>query len=79
LCEFSGINGRNISVTLKIPRLQQRTDFLKTGIRKIERMASVSHHTIRKILKGETVRRNTLAKVVKEIDRTLVSRSKESK
>ena len=40
---------------------------LKTGIRRIERETKVSHHTIDKILKGESVRRKTLAKIVKQI------------
>ena len=38
---------------------------LKTGIRKLERETKVSHHTISRILKGEHVRRKTLAKIVK--------------
>ncbi len=40
---------------------------LKVGIRKLERDAGVSHHTIDKILKGERVRRKTLAKIIKQI------------
>ena len=42
---------------------------LKTGIRKLERETRVSHHTINRILKGENVRRKTLAKIVKKIQR----------
>lgn len=44
-----------------------RQQILKTGIRKVERETKVSHHTIDKILKGESVRRKTLAKLVKQI------------
>jgi hypothetical protein len=45
-----------------------KKDILKNGIRKLERDTGVSHHTIDKILKGERVRRKTLAKVVKQIE-----------
>jgi Cro/C1-type helix-turn-helix DNA-binding protein len=44
-----------------------RKDILKTGIRKLERDTGVSHHTIDKILKGEPVRRKTLAKILREV------------
>jgi hypothetical protein len=37
---------------------------VKIGIRKLERKTRVSHHTINRILKGENVRRKTLAKVM---------------
>ena len=40
------------------------SQILKTGIRKVERETKVSHHTIDRILKGESVRRKTLAKIV---------------
>jgi predicted transcriptional regulator len=42
-------------------------DILKTGIRTLERKTGVSHHTLDKILKGERVRRKTLAKIKKQI------------
>src|SRR5580658_6508910 len=42
-----------------------KQDILKTGIRKLERDTGVSHHTLNKILKGEHVRRKTLAKIMK--------------
>lgn len=41
-----------------------RGQILKAGIRKLERETKVSHHTINRILKGESVRRRTLAKIV---------------
>jgi predicted transcriptional regulator len=44
-----------------------KRDILKTGIRKLERATGVSHHTLDKILKGEWVRRKTLAKVVRQV------------
>jgi hypothetical protein len=44
-----------------------RKDILKIGIRKLERKTGVSHHTIDRILKGENVRRETLAKVLKHM------------
>jgi hypothetical protein len=42
-----------------------KQDILKTGIRKLERDTGASHHTLDKILKGEHVRRKTLAKIMK--------------
>jgi predicted transcriptional regulator len=44
-----------------------KEDILKIGIRKLERETGVSHHTLHKILKGERVRRRTLAKIVQRI------------
>jgi hypothetical protein len=41
-----------------------KEQILKTGIRKLERETRVSHHTIIRILRGERVRRKTLAKIV---------------
>lgn len=46
-----------------------KEEILKTGIRKLERETRVSHHTIDRILKGENVRRKTLAKIVNQINR----------
>lgn len=46
-----------------------RQEILKTGIRKVERETKVSHHTIDRFLKGESVRRKTLAKIVTQIQR----------
>jgi len=39
------------------------------GIRKLERNAGLSHHTLDKILKGEPVRRKTLAKILNQFQR----------
>jgi hypothetical protein len=44
-----------------------KNDILKIGIRKLERETGISHHTLGKILKGEAVRRKTLAKIVTQI------------
>jgi predicted transcriptional regulator len=44
-----------------------KQQILKTGIRKLERETKVSHHTLERILKGESVRRKTLAKIVKRV------------
>jgi hypothetical protein len=44
-----------------------KESILKIGIRKLERDTGVSHHTLDKILKGEHVRRKTLAKIVKQL------------
>jgi predicted transcriptional regulator len=48
-----------------VAREDIRKDILKIGIRKVERDTGVSHHTLDKILKGDSVRRKTLAKIVK--------------
>jgi predicted transcriptional regulator len=42
-----------------------KNEILKIGIRRLERETGVSHHTLGNILKGESVRRKTLAKIVK--------------
>ncbi len=47
-----------------------KQQILKTGIRKLERETRVSHHTIDRILKGENVRRRTLAKMAKLLQGT---------
>ena len=47
------------------PGEEIKEQILKTGIRKVERETKVSHHTINRILKGENVRRKTLAKIMK--------------
>ncbi len=44
-----------------------KQDILKIGIRKLERDTGVSHHTLDKILRGEHVRRKTLAKIMQQI------------
>jgi hypothetical protein len=43
-----------------------KREILKIGIRKLERETGVSHHTLDKVLKGEPVRRTTLAEIVKQ-------------
>jgi hypothetical protein len=50
-----------------VARAEIKRDILKIGIRKLERTTGVSHHTIDRILKGESVRRKTLAKIVKRV------------
>jgi len=44
-----------------------KQDILKTGIRKLERDTGISHHTLEKVLKGQRVRRKTLAKIMKRL------------
>jgi hypothetical protein len=41
-----------------------KNDILKFGIRKLGRGTGVSHHTLEKPLRGESVRRKTLAKII---------------
>jgi hypothetical protein len=51
------------------PREDIKQDILTTGIRKLERSTGVSHHTLERILRGEPVRRKTLAKIIKSVSR----------
>jgi hypothetical protein len=44
-----------------------KQDILKTGIRQLERTTGVSHHTLERILRGVSVRRKTLAKIVSKM------------
>lgn len=50
-----------------VAREDIKRDILKTGIRNLERGTGVSHHTLERILRGEPIRRKTLAKVVKHL------------
>jgi len=44
-----------------------KSDILTVGIRRVERDSGVSHHTLDKVLKGQRVRRKTLAKILKRL------------
>jgi len=44
-----------------------KEQLLKTGIRKLERVTGVSHHTLEKSLKNESVRRKTIAKIMEHL------------
>lgn len=44
-----------------------KAQILKTGIRKLERSTGGSHHAFDRILKGENVRRKTLAEIVRQV------------
>ena len=59
---LSNINGRNRYLRAKI-----KSDILTVGIRRVERDSGVSHHTLDKVLKGQSVRRKTLAKILKRL------------
>jgi hypothetical protein len=65
LVEFKTVEYQGSKHVLASDEIKQQ--ILKAGIRKLERDAGISHHTLRKILKGECVRRNTLAKIIKGI------------
>jgi predicted transcriptional regulator len=65
LVEFKAVEYQGSKLVVASDEIKQ--GILKTGIRKIERETKVSHHTIDRILKGENVRRKTLAKIVKQI------------
>lgn len=63
LVEFKSVEYEGPKQVVASDEIKQQ--ILKTGIRKLERATGVSHHTIDKILKGEPVRRKTLAKIMK--------------
>jgi hypothetical protein len=47
-----------------------KVDILRLGIRKLERDTGISHHTLQKILRGDPVRRRTLAKILATCSRS---------
>ncbi len=63
LVEFTSCEYQQSKQVVASDEIKQQ--ILQVGIRKLERATGVSHHTIAKILSGEQVRRNTLAKIVK--------------
>ena len=64
LVEFKAVEYQGSKQVVASDEIKEQ--ILKTGIRKLERETKVSHHTIYKILKGENIRRRTLAKIVKQ-------------
>ncbi len=65
LVEFKSVEYQQSTQVVATDEIKQ--EILKFGIRKLERAIGVSHHTLDKILKGERVRRRTLAKIIKQI------------
>ena len=65
IVEFKAVEYQQSKQAIATDEIKQ--DILKAGIRKLERETGVSHHTLDKILKGECVRRKTLAKIVKQL------------
>ena len=65
LVEFKTIEYEGSKQVVASDEIKQQ--ILKTGIRKLERETKVSHHTVNRILRGEPVRRKTLAKVLKDV------------
>jgi predicted transcriptional regulator len=63
LVEFKAVEYEGSKQVVASDEIKEQ--ILKTGIRKLERETKVSHHTLERILKGESVRRKTLAKIVK--------------
>jgi len=62
LVEFKTVEYEGSKQVVASDEIKQQ--ILTTGIRKVERETKVSHHTIIRILKGERVRRKTVAKIV---------------
>lgn len=65
LVEFKSLEYQQSKQVVASDEIKQ--EILNVGIRKLEREARVSHHTIERILKGENVRRRTLAKIAKRL------------
>jgi predicted transcriptional regulator len=65
LFEFKVVEYQGANQVVASDEIQQQ--ILMVGIRKLERGTNVSHHTIARILKGEHVRRGTLAKIVTQV------------
>lgn len=65
LLEFKAVEYEGSKQVIASDEIKEQ--ILKTGIRKLERETGVSHHTIDRILKGENVRRKTLAKIVRPV------------
>ena len=63
LVEFKTVEYEGSKQVVASDEIKQQ--ILKTGIRKLGRETGVSHHTIKKMLQGEAVRRKTLTKIVK--------------
>jgi hypothetical protein len=68
LVEFKTVEYQGSKQVVASEEIKQQ--ILKIGIRKLERETKLSHHTIDRILKGENVRRKTLARISREIQRT---------
>jgi hypothetical protein len=62
LVEFKAAEYQGSKQVVASDEIKQQ--ILKTGIRKLERETKVSHHTLKKLLRGESVRRAILAKSV---------------
>jgi hypothetical protein len=67
LVEFKTVEYEGSKQMVASDEIKQQV--LKIGIRKLERDTSVSHHTIANILRGKYVRRKTIAKIVRQIQR----------
>lgn len=65
LVEFKAVEYQGSKQVMASDEIKQQ--ILKAGIRRVERETRVSHHTINRILKGENVRRKTLAKIMKHL------------
>ena len=69
LVEFKAVEYQGSKQVVASDEIKEQ--ILKTGIRKVERETGVSHHTIDRILNGKTVRRQTLAKIAKQVSKAI--------
>lgn len=65
LLEFKAVEYQGSKQVVASDEIKEQ--ILKTGIRKVERETGVSHHTIDRVLKGKSVRRKTLGKIVRNL------------
>ena len=64
LVEFKSLEYQESKRVLASNEIKE--SILKAGIRKTETLTRVSHHTLQRILKGEGVRRKTLANIANQ-------------
>jgi len=69
LVEFKAVEYQGSKQVVASDEIKQQ--ILKTGIRKLERETKVSHHTLERTLKGESVRRKTLLKIMQSQGRAV--------
>jgi hypothetical protein len=65
LVEFKAVEYQGSKQVVASEEIKEQ--ILKTGIRKLERETRVSHHTLEKVLKNESVRRRTIAKIMEHL------------
>ena len=68
LVEFTSFEYQGSKQVIAADDIKQ--DILKTGIRRLERNTGISHHTLKKLLQNQPVRKTTLSMVVGQLELT---------